>query len=91
VSEQLAIPGTEPEQSKVMLRNKKTGDQHRFLDADHISTEGLEPGEYELWRFGGTSVIEVIPEKTRMKFHSVVKRATSGKPRAPRKKKEATK
>lgn len=66
---------------KVMIRKADTGDYSIFNSQDEIDADAVREqygeGEYELWRLAGTTKIEVVPEKVRVKFASAIHRKKS--------------
>lgn len=82
-------PGDQPtlfQQPMLLLRHAGSVTVLKtYATKDELEADELEPGRYEVWRFGGTFTVEVVPQRTRAKFESAVKRPRASDPSKPKK------
>jgi len=86
-NDQMELPGTEigtnryaPPNPKILVMRAGEEMHEAFQSMEDLRASDLKPGQYELWRFGGTFTVEEVPARTRTSFQSAITRA----PRKPR-------
>jgi len=85
--EQISFAGTEPTKQHAIMVIGPSGTPETFADMKALKDTNLVPGNYEVWRFGGTFAVEEVPARQRVSFQSAIKRPHTEprKPRKPRK------